>query len=69
MKCSWNIFHVSWKNENKKCRNCNSGSIWFLVTKSKTCLNWTSLGPIFAFGINRCSVYRGEINKDNVYEV
>ena len=22
MKCSWNIFHVSWKTKNKNCRYC-----------------------------------------------
>ena len=31
---------------------------------SETCLNRTSLAPNFAFGLDRCSVYRVLIDKD-----
>ena len=31
---------------------------------SETCLNRTSMRPTFVFGIDKCSVYTGEINKN-----
>jgi hypothetical protein len=34
---------------------------------NETCLNRTSLGPTFVFGMDRCLVYTGWMNKDFLY--
>jgi hypothetical protein len=39
-------------------------SKYCLIKYNESCVNRTSLAPALLFGINRCSVYTGQINND-----